>query len=830
MEPLHPNLLTKHLRTFLVSPMLPEYTFKELEKNIQSEWAEKKVFEASEGSPKEKFYALCMFPYPSGKLHMGHVRNYAIGDVISRFKRLRGFNVMQPMGWDAFGLPAENAAIKNNTAPDKWTYANISEMRNQLKQLGLAVDWSREIATCDSSYYKWEQWLFIQLFKKGLVYKKTSMVNWDPVDKTVLANEQVIDGRGWRSGEIVERKEIPQYFMKITDYAEDLLEGLDELNEWPEQVKTMQRNWIGKSVGCEVDFTLSDATGVIRVYTTRPDTLMGATYLAIAPEHKISSDLAKINTDINDFIAECKKIGVAEADIATAEKKGIFSGIYVTHPLTGKNIPVWIANYVLISYGEGAVMAVPYHDVRDFEFATKYNLPMIEVIASEASNDNEAFVGDGILINSDEFNGLSSIEAKEVIATKLESTKQGRKKIQYRLRDWGISRQRFWGCPIPMIKCEKCGDIPESEKNLPIKLPSEISIDASGSPLKKLETFLNCVCPLCGSQATRETDTLDTFFESSWYFARYASFDQDKQMLDKRANYWLPVDYYIGGIEHAILHLLYARFFNRLLYDLKLINTKEPFKKLLTQGMVLKDGAKMSKSKGNTVDPQDLIDKYGADTARLFIMFAAPAEQSLEWSDEGIEGSHRFLKRLWKLVYEFIDHKEEQETSNVIEINQELKYKLNATIEKVTDDLERRTSFNTAISSIMELMNMLTKATQNNTVGPLLRKEVLTKALILLSPFVPHISKFLWEKINLNDSFEDQSWPSVDSKALIKDEVTIVIQVNGKLKANMIISVEMSEEAIKEAVVNLESVAKLVDQKKIKKIIYVKNRLVNIVI
>ena len=412
----------------MVSPMLPEYTFKELEKNIQSEWAEKKAFEASEGSPKEKFYALCMFPYPSGKLHMGHVRNYAIGDVISRFKRLRGFNVMQPMGWDAFGLPAENAAIKNNTAPDKWTYANISEMRNQLKQLGLAVDWSREIATCDSSYYKWEQWLFIQLFKKGLVYKKTSMVNWDPVDKTVLANEQVIDGRGWRSGEIVERKEIPQYFMKITDYAEDLLEGLDELNEWPEQVKTMQRNWIGKSVGCEVDFTLSDASGVIRVYTTRPDTLMGATYLAIAPEHKISSDLAKTNTDINDFIAECKKIGVAEADIATAEKKGIFSGIYVTHPLTGKNIPVWIANYVLISYGEGAVMAVPYHDVRDFEFATKYNLPMIEVIASEAGNDNEAFVGDGILINSDEFNGLSSIEAKEVIATKLESTKQGRKK------------------------------------------------------------------------------------------------------------------------------------------------------------------------------------------------------------------------------------------------------------------------------------------------------------------------------------------------------------------------------------------------------------------
>tara|TARA_B110000503_G_scaffold143683_1_gene246996 strand:- start:3740 stop:6172 length:2433 start_codon:yes stop_codon:yes gene_type:complete len=810
--------------------MLPEYTFKELEITIQKEWEKGKIFEASEDTSKKKFYALCMFPYPSGKLHMGHVRNYAIGDVISRFKRLNGFNVMQPMGWDAFGLPAENAAIKNNTAPDKWTYENIAQMKNQLKQLGLAIDWGREIATCDSSYYKWEQWLFIQLYKQGLIYKKTSMVNWDPVDQTVLANEQVIDGRGWRSGELVERKEIPQYFMKITDYAEDLLDGLDGLNEWPEQVKTMQKNWIGKSIGCEVDFTLADSEGIIKVYTTRPDTLMGATYLAIAPEHKISIGLANNNEDINNFIIECKKIGVAEADIATAEKKGIFSGIYAKHPLTGKNIPIWIANYVLINYGEGAVMAVPFHDARDFEFAKKYNLTMTKVVDSEFSNEDEVYLGDGKLINSDEFNGLPSLEAKKVITAKLEALSQGRKKIQYRLRDWGVSRQRFWGCPIPMIKCSKCGDVTEAEENLPIKLPAEISIDASGSPLKKLKSFLNCLCPLCGSSATRETDTLDTFFESSWYFARYASFDQDKKMLDERVNYWLPVDYYIGGIEHAILHLLYARFFNRLLYDLKLTNTKEPFHKLLTQGMVLKDGTKMSKSKGNTVDPQDLIDRYGADTARLFIMFAAPAEQSLEWSDEGIEGSHRFLKKLWKLVHEFLEHTEVQELESNNEGAQQLQYKLNATIEKVTDDLERRTSFNTAISSIMELMNMLIKANQIKAIDLVLRKEVLDKMLILLSPFVPHITKYLWEKINKNKVFEDQLWPSVDRAALIKDETTLVIQVNGKLKANMIISVAMPEESIKEAVLKLESVAKLVDQKKIKKIIYVKNKLVNIVI
>jgi len=830
MEQIHLNLLIKNFQPSLIRAMLPEYTFKELEITIQKEWEKGKIFEASEDTSKKKFYALCMFPYPSGKLHMGHVRNYAIGDVISRFKRLNGFNVMQPMGWDAFGLPAENAAIKNNTAPDKWTYENIAQMKNQLKQLGLAIDWGREIATCDSSYYKWEQWLFIQLYKQGLIYKKTSMVNWDPVDQTVLANEQVIDGRGWRSGELVERKEIPQYFMKITDYAEDLLDGLDGLNEWPEQVKTMQKNWIGKSIGCEVDFTLADSEGIIKVYTTRPDTLMGATYLAIAPEHKISIGLANNNEDINNFIIECKKIGVAEADIATAEKKGIFSGIYAKHPLTGKNIPIWIANYVLINYGEGAVMAVPFHDARDFEFAKKYNLTMTKVVDSEFSNEDEVYLGDGKLINSDEFNGLPSLEAKKVITAKLEALSQGRKKIQYRLRDWGVSRQRFWGCPIPMIKCSKCGDVPEAEENLPIKLPAGISIDASGSPLKKLQSFLNSLCPLCGSSATRETDTLDTFFESSWYFARYASFDQDKKMLDERVNYWLPVDYYIGGIEHAILHLLYARFFNRLLYDLKLTNTKEPFHKLLTQGMVLKDGTKMSKSKGNTVDPQDLIDRYGADTARLFIMFAAPAEQSLEWSDEGIEGSHRFLKKLWKLVHEFLEHTEVQELESNNEGAQQLQYKLNATIEKVTDDLERRTSFNTAISSIMELMNMLIKANQIKAVDLVLRKEVLDKMLILLSPFVPHITKYLWEKINKNKVFEDQLWPSVDRAALIKDETTLVIQVNGKLKANMIISVAMPEESIKEAVLKLESVAKLVDQKKIKKIIYVKNKLVNIVI
>ncbi len=808
--------------------MNPDYPHKEIEKKSQQFWSQHNTFDACEDKSKQKFYALSMFPYPSGKLHMGHVRNYTIGDVISRFKKLNGFNVLQPMGWDAFGLPAENAAIQNKTAPDKWTYENIAHMKDQLKELGLAIDWKREIATCDSSYYKWEQWLFIQLFEKGLIYKKTAMVNWDPVDQTVLANEQVIDGRGWRSGALVERKEIPQYFMKITDYAEDLLDGLNDLKEWPEQVKIMQRNWIGKSVGCEISFKIPGSNSNITVYTTRPDTLMGTSYLALAPEHKISIDQAKKNQDIANFLTECKKTGVSEAEISKADKKGIFSGIFAKHPITNKDIPVWIANYVLINYGEGAVMAVPAHDNRDFDFANKYNLPIIKVIDNKDSKDNEAYVGNGNLVNSGEFNGLSNIIAGEKITEKIELLNTGNKKVQYRLRDWGISRQRFWGCPIPMIRCEICGDVPENEENLPIKLPENITIDDSGSPLNKLKSFLECICPKCGKEAHREADTLDTFFESSWYFARYTSYDQDKKMLDERSNYWLPVDYYIGGIEHAILHLLYARFFSRLLFDLKLSNTKEPFTKLLTQGMVLKGGTKMSKSKGNTVDPKQLIDKYGADTARLFVMFAAPAEQSLEWSDTGIEGSHRFLKKLWRAVYEFKNSKHISK-KNIYE--DDLRFKLNATIEKVTDDLERRTSFNTAISSVMELINTLNKSDIEGSISIQLKKEVLEKTLLLLNPFVPHITKYLWEELNPKMIFEEQNWPKVDATALIKQEVNLVIQVNGKLRANMIISIDDSEEKIKKDVMMHDSVAKYISSgSEIKKIIYIKNKLINIVI
>ena len=801
------------------------YLHKEIEEKSQEYWDEHKTFYTTEDKSKKKFYALSMFPYPSGKLHMGHVRNYVIGDVISRFKNLNGFNVLQPMGWDAFGLPAENAAIQNKTAPDKWTYENIKHMKDQLKELGLAIDWDREITTCDHSYYKWEQWLFIQLFKKGLIYKKTAMVNWDPVDQTVLANEQVIDGKGWRSGALVERREIPQYFMKITEYAEDLLNGLENLNDWPEQVKTMQKNWIGKSNGCEILFNLSKSKTKLKVYTTRPDTLMGATYLAVAPEHQISLEQAKNNKEINSFLEECKKTGVSEAEIATAEKKGIFSGLFAKHPISNKDIPIWIANYVLINYGEGAVMAVPAHDTRDFDFAKKYNLPIIKVINSKDLSNQEAYIGNGNLINSGEFDGLSNKKAAEKITRKIESLNMGSKKIQYRLRDWGISRQRFWGCPIPMILCDECGDVPVNEEDLPIKLPENITIDESGSPLNKLKSFYECKCPICGKPAKRETDTLDTFFESSWYFARYASHDQNKKMLDERVNYWLPVDYYIGGIEHAILHLLYARFFNLLLFDLKLIDTKEPFKKLLTQGMVLKDGAKMSKSKGNTVDPQELINKYGADTARLFTMFTAPAEQSLEWSDNGIEGSHRFLKKLWRMVYDFQTNQVTPKKS----INEdELYFKLHATIEKVTDDLERRTSFNTAISSVMELINVLNKYDSENSISVIFKKEVLNNILIMLSPFVPHITKYLWEQINPGMIFEKQKWPKVDADALIKQEVNMVIQVNGKLRASMVVSIDNSEEKNKKEAIKLESVAKYVTKySDIKKIIYIKNKSVS---
>jgi leucyl-tRNA synthetase len=817
--------------------MATEYQFKKIESNIQAKWKASNAFSANENSKLPKFYALSMFPYPSGKLHMGHVRNYTIGDVISRYKRMNGFNVLQPMGWDAFGLPAENAAIKNNTAPAKWTNENINHMRSQLKQLGLSIDWDKEISTCDVDYYKWEQWLFIKLYEKGLIYKKTSMVNWDPVDQTVLANEQVVNGKGWRSGVEVERKEIPQYFMKITDYADELLEGLDNLNEWPEKVKTMQKNWIGKSLGCEIEFDVScnDSLVKIKVYTTRPDTLMGVTYLAIAPEHILSIKLSDNSPEIKNFLKECKKMGVSEAEIATAEKKGIFSGVYAIHPLTNNKIPVWIANYVLISYGEGAVMAVPAHDDRDFEFSQKYELPIQQVIKSNDYDGSKAYSGTGDLINSNEFNGLSSEGATDAILKKLESLSKGKKKINFRLRDWGISRQRYWGCPIPMIYCEECGDIPVNEADLPVTLPEDVTMDDSnaGSPLNKMSEFYSCICPRCGKNAKRETDTLDTFFESSWYFARYTSFDQKNKMLDERANYWLPVDYYIGGVEHAILHLLYARFFNRVLSDLGLIESKEPFKKLLTQGMVLKDGSKMSKSKGNTVDPQELIEKYGADTARLFIMFAAPAEQSLEWSDQGIDGAHRFLKRLWSIVHIHIETnnaRRENHSSDSEKDIKEVKYKLHTTIQKVTDDLERRNSFNTVISSVMELLNFLNDSEKEKKLPYELKQEVLENILLMLNPFVPHISAELWNHIRENSDIDQITWPKVDKNALVQEEIKIVIQVNGKLRGNMIISSEETDIEIKEKAIKINTVKKYINNiSEIKKVIYIKERLINIV-
>jgi len=624
--------------------MQSNYPFKSIEEKVRSYWDKELTFSVSEDSKKPKYYCLSMFPYPSGKLHMGHVRNYTIGDVLSRFHRMLGFNVLQPMGWDAFGLPAENAALQNKSAPAAWTYSNIDYMKHQLKQLGLAIDWKREIATCRPEYYKWEQWLFTELFKKKLIYKKISTVNWDPVDQTVLANEQVIDGKGWRSGAVIEKKEIPQYFMKITEYADELLRDLDGLEGWPEQVKTMQRNWIGKSYGCEIEFSIKDHADHIKIYTTRPDTLLGVTYLAIAAEHPLASLIKKNNPTIEAFINECSRGGVAEADLATAEKIGIDSGLRAIHPITQKEVPIWIANYVLISYGSGAVMAVPAHDERDFHFAKKYNLnieQVIEPIDTKTMNLEEAAYTDyGRLINSGEFNGLEFQEAFDAIVNKLTSLHKGKKTTQFRLRDWGISRQRYWGCPIPIIKCHSCGEVPVPEKDLPVVLPESIVMHGVGSPIKQDESFYKTTCPSCGKPAERETDTMDTFVESSWYFARYPSYNNPNAMVDERSNYWMPVDQYIGGIEHAILHLLYARFFNKILRDLGLIKHSEPFKNLLTQGMVLKNGTKMSKSKGNTVDPQSLIDQFGADTARLFIMFAAPPEQSLEWSDSGVEGAY----------------------------------------------------------------------------------------------------------------------------------------------------------------------------------------------
>ena len=821
--------------------MEEQYHPEKIESRIQKRWQEEKRFEVKEDKDKEKFYCLSMFPYPSGRLHMGHVRNYTIGDVISRFQRMQGKNVLQPMGWDAFGLPAENAAIKNQVSPAKWTYENIEYMKAQLNQLGFAYDWSREVATCHPNYYRWEQWFFTRLLEKGLVYKKTAAVNWDPVDQTVLANEQVIDGKGWRSGAPVERREIPQWFIKITDYADELLADLDQLEHWPEQVKTMQRNWIGRSEGVELDFQLQGKDECLSVYTTRPDTLLGATYVAVALEHPLAIEAAESNPELDSFIKENSNTKTAEAEIATMEKKGMDTGLKVIHPINGELLPVWAANFVLMAYGSGAVMSVPAHDQRDWEFAKAYDLPINQVIkpSGDATCDieTEAFVDKGELINSGEFSGLRSVDAFNAIADWLEKEDKGRRQTHYRLRDWGVSRQRYWGAPIPVINCEKCGSIPVPEHELPVVLPTDIDFDGVGSPIKKMPSFYQASCPECGGKAERETDTFDTFMESSWYYARYASRDCNTAMLDEEADYWAPVDQYIGGIEHAILHLLYSRFFHKLMRDEGLVQSDEPFTRLLTQGMVLKSGSKMSKSKGNTVDPQSLIEKYGADTVRLFIMFASPPDQSLEWSDKGVEGAHKFIRRLWKLVYKHINEGEAPalDINQLSEEQQDLRRKTHETIQKVSDDYSRRHTFNTAIAAVMELSNAIGKYSGRNGQDRAVIQEALEACVKLLMPVAPHVCETLWESLCQNEAAIAQgvsgleTWPDFDEAALSQQAIELVVQVNGKLRGHITVDVSANNESIEKTALENENVIRSIEQKTVRKVIIVPGRLINIV-
>ena len=756
--------------------------------------------------------------------------------MISRYQRMQGKNVMQPMGWDAFGLPAENAAMQNNVHPADWTYSNIDYMRDQLKQLGFGYDWNRELATCDPSYYKWEQWFFLKLLEKDLVYKKTSPVNWCSKDKTVLANEQVIDGCCWRCDTKVEKKEISQWFVRITTYADELLQDLDKLGGWPEKVKTMQANWIGRSEGVEMDFAVANADA-IRIYTTRPDTLMGVTYLAVAAEHPVAIAAARGNAEVTAFLEECKVMETSEAAMETMEKRGVDSGVKAIHPITGEQVPVWIANFVLMGYGTGAVMSVPAHDQRDYEFANKYGIAIKQVIfcaEGEADDTSEqAFTEKGVLKNSVEFDGLSSAEAFDAIAKKLEVDKKGEKKTNFRLRDWGVSRQRYWGAPVPVIYCDDCGTVPVPEADLPVVLPKEdVVLDGSQSPLASHPTFPHVDCPKCGKAARRETDTFDTFMESSWYFARYAG-KSDTSMLAESANYWLPVDHYIGGIEHAILHLLYARFYTKLLRDEGLIKTDEPFKKLLTQGMVLKDGAKMSKSKGNTVDPQGLIAQYGADTVRMFVMFAAPPEQSLEWSDSGVEGSFRFLKRLWRQVFLHVGKDQKipkLDRASLTEGQKDLRRQLHLAIKKATDDYGRRYTFNTVIAANMELVNRLSKDSDDSDNGFAIRQEMLEAILLMLAPITPHICEQLWVDLGHDTAIVSESWPVLDESALEQDSIKMMLQVNGKLRGNIMVSATASKDEIEKLAFADENVQRFVDGKEVRKVIVVPKRLVNIVV
>ncbi|KRV65617.1 leucine--tRNA ligase [Pseudomonas citronellolis] len=871
--------------------MHEQYQPLEIESQAQKYWNEHNSFRVEEVPGKEKFYCLSMFPYPSGKLHMGHVRNYTIGDVISRYQRMQGKNVLQPMGWDAFGMPAENAAMKNNVAPAAWTYDNIAYMKAQLNSLGLAIDWSREVTTCKPDYYRWEQWLFTRLFEKGVIYRKNGTVNWDPVDQTVLANEQVIDGRGWRSGALIEKREIPMYYFKITAYAEELLESLDHLPGWPEQVKTMQRNWIGKSRGMEIAFPYDQASigeaGQLKVFTTRPDTLMGATYVAVAAEHPLATLAAQREPALQAFIDECKRGGVAEADIATQEKKGVATSLFVEHPLTGEKLPVWIANYVLMTYGEGAVMAVPAHDERDFEFANKYQLPIKQVITLAAGDDGydasawQEWYGakdDSIrTVNSGKYDGLGYQAAFDAIGADLAAKGLGQARTQFRLRDWGISRQRYWGCPIPIIHCEACGDVPVPAEQLPVVLPENVVPDGAGSPLAKMPEFYACSCPKCGQPAKRETDTMDTFVESSWYFARYACPQFEDGMLDKKAaNYWLPVDQYIGGIEHAILHLLYARFFHKLMRDEGLIDSDEPFKDLLTQGMVVAEtyyrttanggkdwfnpadveverdakakviGArlktdglpveiggteKMSKSKNNGVDPQAMIDAYGADTCRLFMMFASPPDMSLEWSDSGVEGASRFLRRVWRLAQAHVNAgfaaAVAQDTLD--DAQKEIRRAIHLAIKQASQDIGQNHKFNTAIAAVMTLMNVLEKVPQEGAGNRALLQEGLETVALLLAPITPHICHVLWHELGHTGAVIDAPWPQVDESALVQDTLQLVVQVNGKLRGHIEVPAEASREDVEATARANENVLRFTDGLTIRKVIVVPGKLVNIV-
>ena len=850
----------------------------------QAFWSSTNAFDVTETPDKPKYYCLSMLPYPSGALHVGHVRNYTIGDVISRYKRMTGHNVLQPMGWDAFGLPAENAAIKNNTAPAKWTYANIEHMRGQLQRMGFAYDWTREFATCRPDYYVHEQRMFVRLFRKGLVYQKNAVVNWDPVDQTVLANEQVIDGRGWRTGALVEKREIPQWFYKITDYAQELLDELDKLDGWPDAVKTMQRNWIGRSEGLEIDFRVQDSDQTLRVFTTRPDTLAGVTYMAVAAEHPLAKRAAENNPDLAAFIADCSKGGVSEAELETQEKRGMATGVHAINPLTGEAVPVWVANFVLMGYGTGAVMAVPGHDERDFEFATKYSLPIKQVVAvGDNAYDDTRWqdwyadkYADGLrIVNSGELDGRDYRHAFEHLVTKFSQSGQGERRINYRLRDWGVSRQRYWGCPIPMIHCGACGAVPVPEDQLPVLLPEDVEFMGTRSPIKADPEWRKTTCPNCGAAAERETDTFDTFMESSWYYARYTC-PGATDIVDERANYWLPVDQYIGGIEHAILHLMYFRFFHKLLRDTGFVSSDEPAKRLLCQGMVVaetffreeanggktwfnpadvdiqrddkgrvvgatlnSDGKpvsiggieKMSKSKNNGVDPQTLVDRYGADTVRLFSMFAAPPDQSLEWSDAGVEGMHRFLKRVWAQVAKHAEGGQAGAVPAGLSSEQRaLRRKLHETIQKVADDYERRYAFNTAIAAIMELLNAVAKFDDASDAGRAVVQEALQAIVLMLNPVAPHTAHTLWQMLGHEEALlEDRAFPAADPAALVRDALTLAVQVNGKLRGTIEVAPDTAKDAI-EAMAQAEpNVARFLEGLTIRKVIVVPGKIVNIV-